>query len=75
MSTCFLIRADALQMATTNFSANNESSNDLDYVMSSTFALNEIEIFLSNRVHFGYLAAPGKMACSSFFCNKIQDSF
>ena len=75
MSTCFLIRADALQMATTNFKINNESSNDLDYIMSSTLTSNEIDIFVSNRVHFGYLASPGKMACSSFFCNKMQDSF
>ena len=73
MSTCFLIRADALQMATTNFKFNNEKS--LDYIMSSTLALHEIEIFVSNRVHFGYLASPGKMACSSFFCNKMKDSF
>jgi hypothetical protein len=75
VSTCFLIRADALQMATTNFKTNNESSNDLDYIMSSALTFNDIEIFVSNRVEFGYLVSPGKMACSSLFCIKMHDSF
>ena len=62
------MKADVARKYSTEQTVNITEGQDYDIALS--FALNndEIETLATNRIEFGHLVHPGKMACSELSC-------
>jgi hypothetical protein len=68
ISSCYLMKADVVRKYSTAQTVNVMEGQDFDIALSIALNNDEIETLASNRVDFGHLVHPGKMACSELSC-------
>jgi hypothetical protein len=62
------MKAHVVRKYSTDQTVNITQGQDFDIALSIALNNDEIETLASNRVDFGHLVQPGKMACSELSC-------